>query len=243
VGLLLNEILKLCLITMKKSNPILVTRTTTTTIMLALAAVLTMSVLNNDSLSTITPAFACEKDHNDGGSDHDGKDHKCRGSDHDGKHHYGKDHKSRGSDQIPTVVTIPLEGLSLNKQQFLLLSDTTPVRVDAAHLAINVPCTENGDTDIIAVAGVAPDVQPVELELVPELSSPPEAGNCLYHGDIPDDIVSDNSVEVTDIAIANAGDDETGADIQFGSGNFATLAITEVDKFNFGPMYHPDINP
>jgi hypothetical protein len=228
---------------MKKGNPILVTRTTTT-IMLALAAVLTMSVLNNDSLSTIIPAFACGKDHGD--SDHDEKDHKCRGSDHDGKHHYGKDHygkdhKGRGSDQIPTVVTIPLEGLSLNKQQFLLLSDTTPVRVDAAHLAINVPCTENGDTDIIAVAGVAPDVQTVELELVPELSSPPT--NCVYHGDIPDDIVPDNNVEVTDIAIANAGDDKTGADIQFGSGNFATLAITDVNTFNFGPMYHPDINP
>jgi hypothetical protein len=134
------------------------------------------------------------------------------------------DHKSRGSDQIPTVVTIPLEGLNLNEQQFLLLSDITPVRVGAAHIAINVPCTEDGDTDIIGVAGVAPDVQTVELELVPELSSPPT--NCLYHGDIPN-----NSDEVTDIAIANAG-----ADIQFGSGNFATLAITDVNTFNFGPM-------
>jgi len=103
--------------------------------------------------------------------------------------------------------------------------------VDAAHLAINVPCTEEGDSDIIAVAGVAPDVQTVELELVPELSSPPT--NCLYHGDIPN-----NSDEVTDIAIANAG-----ADIQFGSGNFATLAITEVNTFNSGPMWHLDINP
>jgi hypothetical protein len=56
---------------MKKDNPI-VTRTTTT-IMLALAAILTMSVLNNDSPSTIVPAFACEKDHDDRGSDHDGR--------------------------------------------------------------------------------------------------------------------------------------------------------------------------
>ncbi|HEU4822031.1 MAG TPA: hypothetical protein VFS97_01260 [Nitrososphaeraceae archaeon] len=69
------------------------------------------------------------------------------------------------------------------------------------------------------------------LELVPEPSSPPT--NCLYHGDIPN-----NSDEVTDITIANAG-----ADIQFGSGNFATLAITDVNTFNFDPMYHPDINP
>ena len=91
----------------KKGNSKQVTRTTTT-IMLALAAVLTMNVLNNNSLSTIIPAFA------------DGKDH-------DGKDHDGKDHK--GKDSIPTVVTIPLEGLSLNEGQFLLLSDITPVRV------------------------------------------------------------------------------------------------------------------
>ena len=161
---------------------------------------------------------------------HDVKDRDgCK--DHDGKDRDGKDYKGKGPAQIPTVVTTSLEGLSLNEGQFLLLSDITPVRVDAAHLAINVPCTEEGDSDIIAVAGVAPDVQTVELELVPELSSPPT--NCLYHGDIPN-----NSDEVTDIAIANAG-----ADIRFGSGNFATLAITEVNTFNSGPMWHPDINP
>jgi hypothetical protein len=211
---------------MKKGNHIPVTRTTTT-IVLALAAVLTMSVLNNNSLSTIIPAFGC-MDHHDG-KDRDGcKDH------HDGKDRDGKDHKGKGPAQIPTVVTTPLEGLSLNVGQFLLLSDTTPVRVVAAHLAINVPCTDAGDSDIVAVAGVAPDLDVFELELVPDLSAPPT--NCLYHLDIPG-----NEIEVTDIAIANAGD--PGADIQFGSGNFATLAITEVDKFNFGQMYQNDINP
>jgi hypothetical protein len=208
----------------KKGNSKQVTRTTTT-IMLALAAVLTMNVLNNNSLSTIIPAFADGKDHD--GKDRDGKDH-------DGKDHDGKDHK--GKDSIPTVVTIPLEGLSLNEGQFLLLSDTTPVRVGAAHLAINVPCTENEETgeltsDIVAVAGVAPDLDVIELEPVPELSAPPT--NCLFHIDIVD-----NGIEVTDIAIANLG-----ADIQFGSGNFATLSITEVDKFEYGHMQYPGINP
>ena len=202
----------------KKGNSKQVTRTTTT-IMLTLAAVLTMNVLNNNSLSTIIPAFA------------DGKDH-------DGKDHDGKDHK--GKDSIPTVVTIPLEGLSLNEGQFLLLSDTTPVRVAAAHLAINVPCTENEQTgevtsDIIAVAGVAPDeLEIIELDdsnFVQALSAPPN--NCLFHIDIPN-----NGFEVTDIAIAN-----TGADIEFGSGNFATLSITEVDKFEYGHMQYSGINP
>jgi hypothetical protein len=66
--------------------------------------------------------------------------------------------------------------------------------------------------------GVAPDVQPVDLDFVSDLSSEPD--NCTFHGDIPN-----NSDEVTDIAIAN-----TGSEIQFGSGNFATLAITEVSN-------------
>ena len=209
---------------MKKGNHTPVTRTTTTTtIVLVLAAVLTMSVLNNNSLSTIIPAFGC-MDHHDV-KDRDG----CK--DHDGKDRDGKDHKGKGPAQIPTVVTTSLEGLSLNEGQFLLLSDTTPVRVVAAHLAINVPCTDAGESDIVAVAGVAPDLDVIDLELVPDLSNPPT--NCLFHLDIPG-----NEIEVTDIAIANVG-----ADIQFGSGNFATLAITEVDKFNSGHMYGSGMNP
>jgi hypothetical protein len=177
---------------MKKGNSTVVARTT---IMLTLAAILTISVLSNNSFTTIIPASAGEKDH-----------------------------KDKKSDQIPTVVTIPLEGLSLDpfsppdSTQFLLLSDITPVRVDAAHIAINVPC-ENEESDIVVVAGVAPNVQPVELEFVGPLSSEPD--NCTFHGDIPN-----NSDEVTDIAILNAGEET----IQFGSGNFATLAITEVSN-------------
>jgi hypothetical protein len=69
------------------------------------------------------------------------------------------------------------------------------------------------------VAGVAPDAQPVELDYVSQLSSPPD--NCTFQGDI-----SNNSDEVTDIAIVNTGTDE----IQFDSRNFVTFAITEVSN-------------
>jgi len=192
VEFLLSGILNLCSVMMKKSkgSPLLKTRTIT---VLALAAVLTISVLNNNSFSTIVSAFACEKHQN------------C------------EEHTGGNSNQIPTVVTTPLEGLSLNEAQYLLLSDTTPVRVAAAHIAINVPCNEEGVSNIAVVAGVAPDVNPVELELVPELTF--SLGNCLFHADIPN-----NSDEVTDIAIVNAGEEQ----ITFNSGNFATLSISEV---------------
>jgi hypothetical protein len=79
-------------------------------------------------------------------------------------------------------VTVPLEGMSLDEAQYLLLSDTTPVRVGAAHIAINVPCDANGVSNIAVIAGVAPDLNPVELELVPELTF--SLGNCLFQGDI-----------------------------------------------------------
>jgi hypothetical protein len=124
-------------------------------------------------------------------------------------------------DQIPSSVTITLEGLRLEAGQFIELTDTTPVLVTAAHATINVPC-QNGDdpeSDIAVVAGVAPDLEPVELEFIAELSDPED--NCTYHVDIPEDEDDD----VTDISIINP-EDKT---VKFGSGNFATISITEVD--------------
>jgi hypothetical protein len=122
--------------------------------------------------------------------------------------------------EIPSSVTIPLEGLTLKAGQFIELTDTTPVLVTAAHATINVPC-KNGDdpeSDIAVVAGVAPDLEPVDLEFIAELSDPED--NCLYHVDIPEN----ENDEVTDIVIINPGDET----VKFGSGNFATISITEV---------------
>ena len=50
------------------------------------------------------------------------------------------------NDQIPSSVTIPLEGLTLKAGQFIELTDTTPVLVTAAHATINVPC-DNGNNN------------------------------------------------------------------------------------------------
>jgi hypothetical protein len=128
----------------------------------------------------------------------------------------------RNDDQIPSSVTIPLEGLTLKAGQYIELTDTTPVLVTDSHVTINVPC-ENGnnndpESDIAVVAGVAPDLSPVELEYIEELSDPED--NCLYHADVPEN----EDDEVTDIVILNPGDET----VKFGSGNFATISITEV---------------
>ena len=125
--------------------------------------------------------------------------------------------------QIPSTVSIPLEGLTLKAGQYLELADTTPLLVTNSHVTINVPC-DNGnnnndpESDIAVVAGVAPDLEPFELEYISELSDPED--NCLYHADIPEN----EDDEVTDIVILNPGDET----VKFGSGNYATVSITEV---------------
>jgi hypothetical protein len=131
------------------------------------------------------------------------------------------------NNQIPTVVTKDLEGEHLKTGQFLLISDITPVRVDQAHIALNVPChVEQGSTtpksDITVVAGVAPDVKKVHLTYIPQLSTPTK--NCTFHADIPDDVKGNSNAEVTDIAIIN----KLSSDVSFGSGNFVTLSISAV---------------
>jgi hypothetical protein len=124
--------------------------------------------------------------------------------------------------QIPNSVTIPLEGLTLKAGQLIELADTTPVLVTAAHVVINVPCDNDKNNDpeshIAVVAGVAPDLEPFELEYIAELSDPED--NCLYHADIPEN----EDDEVTDIVIINPGDET----VKFGSGNFASVSVTEV---------------
>jgi hypothetical protein len=43
------------------------------------------------------------------------------------------DGNNYGDDQIPSSITIPLEGLTLKIGQFIDLTDTTPVLITAAH--------------------------------------------------------------------------------------------------------------
>jgi hypothetical protein len=69
------------------------------------------------------------------------------------------------------AITNPLANIAMADR-----NDTTPVKVDAAHVAINVPC-ENGNnsdpkSDIAVIAGVTPDLKPVDLEYIKKLSNP-----------------------------------------------------------------------
>lgn len=121
--------------------------------------------------------------------------------------------------KILSIDTVPLEGLSLDAGEFLLLADTTPALIESGHVAMNVPCSPDGDvpqTDIAVVAGIAPDVAPLELEYVADLSDPDE-NKCTFHVTFPED-----DEDITDVAIINTGSATT----DFESGNFATVSLT-----------------
>ena len=121
--------------------------------------------------------------------------------------------------EILTMQTIPLEGLSLDEGEFLLLADTTPAEIESGHVALSIPCEEDDDTPettIDLVAGVAPDLDAVELEYVGDLSSP-EDNRCTFHVTIPE-----NDEEITDVAIINS-ENET---VEFESGHFAAISLT-----------------
>jgi hypothetical protein len=135
-----------------------------------------------------------------------------------------QDGNSRNYDQIPSIETIQLEGLSLDPSRFLELSDTAPVLVQQAHVAINVPCSNGDDpkSDIAVIAAeLAPgvevsDLEPVDLEFIEGLSNPGE--HCTFHADISP------KEEVTDIAIINLGE----STVEFESGNFASVSVSKV---------------
>ena len=120
--------------------------------------------------------------------------------------------------EILSIETLPLEGLSLEPNEFLLLADTTPAEIESGHVALSVPCTDGDtpETDIAVVVGIAPDVTAVDLEYVSDLSAP-EDNRCTFHVTIPE-----NSEDITDVAIINTG----AATIQFESGHFATISLT-----------------
>jgi len=125
-------------------------------------------------------------------------------------------------------ITVNLNG-KLKAGDFKLLSDITPFKSVQGHVAIKVPCEEDGETPLEIVAGVAPDVLVVAKEFVADLSNPGKS--CLYHLDLPADI--------TDVAIINTNsldkedkDDNIGKKyVDFGKDAEHTVTITiEVTK-------------
>ena len=85
------------------------------------------------------------------------------------------------SDVNMASLTVPLHGVNLTRNQFILLYDSTPY-ASKGHIALNLPCDANTpNTPIFHVlVGRAPNLAPLALGYISQLSVPPQM--CIYHG-------------------------------------------------------------
>ncbi|HEX7209029.1 MAG TPA: hypothetical protein VF233_12655 [Nitrososphaeraceae archaeon] len=94
-------------------------------------------------------------------------------------------------------VTVLMEGKTIPGRNFIHLYDSTPSSISSGHVAAHLPCDGGGEATVKVVGGIAPDVAPLNLTLVDQMSN---LGNiCMYHVDIP----QQNGTSITDIALLN----------------------------------------
>jgi hypothetical protein len=100
------------------------------------------------------------------------------------------------ADESRTSLTVPLHGVQLGTNQFILLYDSTPYAVKG-HIALNMPCdVRNPQAPLFHIlVGRAPDLAPAPVGYLSQISNPPDT--CVYHsqfgfGDPVTDIVLKN---------------------------------------------------
>jgi hypothetical protein len=95
-------------------------------------------------------------------------------------------------------VTVLMDGKTIPGKNFIHLYDSTPSPIAAGHVAAHLPCDAGGEATVKVVGGIAPDVVPLNMTLVDQMSI---LGNvCMYHVDIPQ---QNTTTSITDIALLN----------------------------------------
>ena len=108
-----------------------------------------------------------------------------------------------GVTAVRDSTAILLAGETIPAGSFIHLYDSTPDAIATGHVAAKIPCNEESNATLTILTGSAPNLQPVELELLPELSTAGEL--CLYHADLASE---QGGNMTTDIAIQNAGEED-----------------------------------
>jgi hypothetical protein len=117
---------------------------------------------------------------------------------------------------------------------FIHLYDTTPYSIISGHVAAKIPCDDDSSPLLNVLVGIAPNLTPAPLELVPPLSTAGEL--CLYHVDLPApgqaNATSANATAtmITDIAIQNPGDE----DVTLPSTSTVVIGVNEIMKAPHG---------
>ncbi len=123
---------------------------------------------------------------------------------------------------------------TIPSNSFIHLYDTTPYSIRNGHVAAKIPCDDDSTPLLNIIVGVAPNLAPAPLELVPTLSTPGEL--CLYHTDLPapgqtnattsTNATTANATMITDIAIQNPSDE----DVTLPSTSTVVIGVNEITK-------------
>jgi hypothetical protein len=98
--------------------------------------------------------------------------------------------------------TILLSNETIPAGGFIQLYDSAPYAIVNGHIAAKIPCDDNSNSTLTVLTGSIPELQPAELKLVQNLSTPGKL--CMYHIDLP----PEGGFIITDIVIKNPGVDD-----------------------------------
>ena len=108
-----------------------------------------------------------------------------------------------GGTTVRDSTAVLLAGETIPGGSFIHLYDSPPDAIATGHVAAKIPCNEASNATLTILTGSAPNLQPAELELLPELSTAGEL--CLYHADL---VSEQGGNMTTDIVIQNAGEED-----------------------------------
>jgi hypothetical protein len=129
-------------------------------------------------------------------------------------------HAEHTFDNLIVSEHIPLSG-QLTRGDYILLMDFTPFATSVeghSHVAMKVPCNENGSPKIDIVTGIAPELNTLDIGSPinngtldgKDLDLSAEGRSCLYHSELPNGI--------TDIALVNTSNET----LNFNEGGYST---------------------
>jgi hypothetical protein len=119
---------------------------------------------------------------------------------------------------------IPLTG-QLASGDYILLMDWTPFVTSIeghSHIALKVPCNEDGTSKVTVVAGIAPNLNTLNIGNAinngtldgDSLDLSDEGNSCLYHAELPNNI--------SDIALVNTSNQT----LNFNEGGYPSITVS-----------------
>jgi hypothetical protein len=133
-------------------------------------------------------------------------------------------HAEHVLDNLVISEHIPLTG-QLPSGDYILLMDFTPFVTSIeghSHIALKVPCNEDGTSKVTVVTGIAPNLNTLNIgksinngtldEKSLDLSA--EGNSCLYHAELPNNI--------SDIALVNTSNQT----LNFNEGGYSSVTVS-----------------